>query len=222
MINRSKHELIGLLEEQIGFIKKSISDFTSNELEAKRVATNLRTLVHDTDRSTSLLMQLNSKHIGFINTNAPKGGMAYWCLSGVGMSNGIFDQNTPYIGLVGKELTGQEDRISIKYFPVFQKWTSPFPKIDFDSWWNTEIYDNRNGYTLTRKKLILNVVNKDGGAHIDVLDEEYNTFKNEDTIQFNVNDKVQGFDNIPVYSAVIQIAWELLGSIQDEIETIKM
>lgn len=221
MATNLKPQLIEYLEEQLGFIQKSISEFQNSELEAKRVATNVRTLVHDTHNSTSLLMQLNAKNIGFIDTNAPKGGMAYWYLSGVEMSNGNYNQNTPYVGIVGKELIGQQSGISIKYFPIYQRWTNGFAKINFDNWWNTEIYDNRKGYTLTRKKLILNVVNKDGGAHIDEPDLEYDAFKNEELIKFNVNGSLQGFDNIPVFSAVMQIAWELLNSIQDELDNIK-
>jgi hypothetical protein len=210
-------ELLEHLNEQIYFIEKSFENYDSNEIEAKRVATHIRTLVHDTSNSVSLLKKLDFKNIMFIDTNAPKSAFSYWKLDGIGMSNGVFD-NSPYIGIVGKELLGNSDgSISIKYFPIYKQWTNFIPKIDFETWWNAEIYDNRNGDILTRKGLILNVANKDGGAHIDNLKKEYKSFKKNDIIQFNVNGSLQGFDNIPAYSAVMQIAWELVETIKAEL-----
>ena len=210
-------ELLEHLKEQIYFIETSFINYESNEIEAKRVATNIRTLVHDTSNSISLLKKLNLKNIQFIDTNAPKSSISYWKLSNAGISNGVFG-NSPYIGIVGKELFGNEDgTMSIKYFPIYKQWEIFKPKIDFETWWNTEIYDNRNGDTLTRKGLILNVANKDGGAHIDNLKQEYKSFKKNDIIKFSINGKLQGFDNIPVYAAVMQIAWELVTSIKTEL-----
>lgn len=213
----NKTELLEYLQEQIYFIEKSIKDFDKNEIEAKIAAIHIRTLVHDTSNSVSLLKKLNSKNIKFINTNTPKNGFANWKLTNIGMSGG-FNEKTPYIGIVGKELIGNSDgTISIKYFPIYKEWTNCYSKIDFETWWNAEIYDNRKGDILTRKELILNVANKDGGVHIDNLKQEYKSFKKYDIIQFTVKDCLQGFDNIPAYPAVMQIAWELLNTIKEEI-----
>ncbi|MTH14146.1 hypothetical protein [Flavobacterium sp. LC2016-01] len=213
-------ELLQHLKEQIYFIEKCIEDYDKNEIEAKRVATHIRTLVHDTSISISLLKQLNLKERMYINTNVPKNAFAYWKVSHIGMSGGTINNQTPYIGIVGKEVYGNSDgSISIKYFPIYKEWKDFSPSMDFDTWWNAEIYDNRNGDVLTRKGLILNVANKDGGAHIDNLKQEYRSFKKNDIIQFKVNENLQGFDNIPAYPAVIQIAWELLNSIKNEINS---
>src|SRR5690554_4957228 len=138
-------ELLEHLKEQIYFIETSIENYENNEIEAKRVATNIRTLVHDTSNSISLLKQLNFKNIQFIDTNAPKNSFSYWKFDGVGISKGVFG-NSPYIGIVGKELFGNSDgTISVKYFPIYKEWKILKPQTDFETWWNTEIYDNRNG-----------------------------------------------------------------------------
>ncbi len=217
-----KNELLNHLDEQLYFLQKSINDYDQNEIEAKRAATIIRTLVHDTQNSTSLLNMLNAKNIEFIDTNAPKNAFANWKLSGVGMTGGnIFLQNTPYVGLVGKELTGSPDGIIISYTPIYKNWDKVDRKIDFNSWWNAEIYDNRSGDSLSRKGLVLNIANKDGGAHIDNLTKQYSSFKTANVLQFKVDGNLQGFDNIPAYPAVMQIAWELLYSIKDELANIK-
>ena len=58
-----RDELLKHLDEQLYFIEKSIEEFDKNEVEAKRVATNIRTLVHDTNNSSSLLNQLDRKSV---------------------------------------------------------------------------------------------------------------------------------------------------------------
>jgi len=216
-----RDELLKHLDEQLYFIEKSIEEFDKNEVEAKRVATNIRTLVHDTNNSSSLLNQLNAKHIKFLNTNAPKNSFANWQLTKVNMQGNVFDSNTPYVGIVGKHVIGSEEGISIKYFPIYKAWTNYNSYLDFDTWWTSEIYDNKVGDILTRKGLILNVANKDGGAHIDDLKQEYNSFKKSDILKFEVNETMQGADNIPAYPAVMQIAWELLHSIKKVLTIIK-
>ena len=216
-----KDELLKHLEEQLYFIEKSFEDYEKNEVEAKRVATNIRTLVHDTNNSTSLLKLLNGKQIPFLNTNAPKNSVAYWQLTKVNMQGNVFDANTPYVGIVGKHVIGSDEGINIIYSPIYKAWTNFNDYIDFETWWGAEIYDNKKGDVLTRKGLILNVANKDGGAHIDNLKQEYSSFKKSDILKFEVNGILQGADNIPAYPAVMQISWELFHSIKNAMSIIK-
>lgn len=216
-----KSELFTHLDEQLLFLKKSIADFDTHEIEAKRAATVIRTLVHDTKNSHSLLGQLNAKGIRFINTNAPKNALANWQLDAVNMSGNIFNEKTPYFGIVGKAVTGSPAGITINYFPIYKAWTNYTEKLDFDIWWNAEIYDNKQGDSLSRKGLILNIANKDGGTHIDNLKREYKSFKQSDVLKFNVDGDLQGADNIPAYSAVMQIAWELNESINAELTNLR-
>lgn len=39
-------------------------------------------------------------------------------------------------------------------------------------------------------------------------------------MQFNVNGNLQGFDNIPAYAAVMQIAWELVQTLKTELNIV--
>jgi len=222
MAQPSKQELLQHLDDHLDFIEKCIKDYKENERLAKRVATTIRVLVHDTQKSTSLLTLLGSKDIDFRTTNAPKGGMAFWKLTRVGMQGDIVNL-TPYIGIVAKEVTGTPERIELRYLPIYEQMPEGGRKVKFDNWWSENIYDNKKGYTLSRKQLVLNMVNKDGGAHVDEdgLDSNYASFKEQGVMQFVVNGNLQGFDNIPAYPAVMQIAWELGRSIKDELENIQ-
>lgn len=52
-------ELMNHLYEQMAFLKRSAEHYDAGEFsEAKRLAATLRVLLHDTDRSVSLLSQL--------------------------------------------------------------------------------------------------------------------------------------------------------------------
>jgi len=209
------------LKEQLYFLEKSIQDFDKNEIEAKRSASTLRTLLHDTSNSTSLLKHLNSKSIKFIDTSAPEGGFSNFDLANIRLDLDFiaFINNTPYAGLVAKEVKPHNGNLLMKFKPLYKHHNNSsarmYKDLDFDVWWNSKIFDSKTGYVLTRKDLILALANKDGGAHIDdKIDERYKYFKSGDLIIMNVNGVPQGFQNIPSYSSALQIAWETLHSIK--------
>ena len=53
---------IEALNEQLHFLESSLRDYAKYEIEAKRISTAIRILVHDTYKSTSLLQHLNFKN----------------------------------------------------------------------------------------------------------------------------------------------------------------
>ena len=53
---------IEALNEQLHFLEYSLRDYAKYEIEAKRISTAIRILVHDTNKSTSLLQHLNFKN----------------------------------------------------------------------------------------------------------------------------------------------------------------
>ena len=145
----------------------------------------------------------------------------------------------PYMGLVAKELMEVNGKVILRYVPLFMydnelsnqvhapmidnfPWGFGTPKevvkrgfVDFDSWWNSTIYEDDAGYKLTRKKLILNIRNTDGGSHIDdQLDDTYAKLKKKDLLTMNIDGNFQHFNNFPAYPSAIQIAWETFVSIK--------
>lgn len=209
-----RQELIEHLDKQIQLIKHNLDQIDNLEFIALDLAVHVRVLVHDTPNSTSLLKHLNSKNIDFYDTSVPINSIAYW--SGDLYIEGWNMNLIPHIGIVGKHVEALNDHeLEIKYFPVFKQWNVKQKKIDFQSWWNTIIFDNKEGVTLTRSELILNAAHTDGGAHVDNAKFPYKTFRKNDVLKFQLNGQIQGTKNIPVYSSIAQIAWELLESIQD-------
>lgn len=206
-IEQSQQELLSHLKEQIQFIKKSATDFDNGDItEAKRIAVHIRTLVHDTKNSTSLLSQLGIKEkILFLNSALP------------------YRSNTiSHTGLVYLKCSNTSDGVISTYSPFLNN-GPPIKKerITFIDWWEKKIVltDQRQNQ-FTRRDLILNVSNTDGGAHIDgKINKEYAELSRENSVGFvlvttkqNQPEKRESIKYIELAS-IRQVAFELLESI---------
>lgn len=151
-MNQTKEELIEHLQEHIGFLAASCISFDNGFLaEAKRMATSIRVLLHDTVSSKSLLGLLGIKEkISFINKAEP------------------FDGNSmvSHLGLVAMQSYNNK----ASYCALLDN-IPPYPDLKplkpFDEWWNEIVIKDNSGEKFTRKSLVLDLANKDGGAHVD-------------------------------------------------------
>jgi hypothetical protein len=92
------------------------------------------------------------------------------------------------------------------------EWYPGYLRLKFNDWWKKEVVNNR-GSSYSRMDLVINVANKDGGAHIDpALPSEYYSIKNSE-LSLIVDGMETRFDRNIVYASVAQIGWELLNSI---------
>ncbi|MBA2670092.1 MAG: SEC-C domain-containing protein [Gemmatimonadetes bacterium] len=154
-IPQSRSDLEAHLEEQLGFLDRSAEAFDAGfHSEAKRMATAIRVLVHDTGRSRSLLAQLGGKGTLFCDTSiAPEPGNLLPHASLAGISFGPAG-----VGHVAR-LDGDD--------PSWFRW------VEFDTWWNTVVF-KEECREMTRRGLVLSVADQDGGAHVDpTLNEMY-------------------------------------------------
>jgi len=204
-IKLSRDELISQLKEQISFLLTSAMLFDKWKIEeAKRIATQLRILFHDTGSSKSLLGQLNLKAIPFLNTANP------------------YDPKNlvSYVGLLKFKFHNPSGR---------RPWVIPrgtpdeLPqnsRLSFQDWWHMPVLVARGkikNITFSRKDIVLHVADTDGGAHVDnALDEHYVALSKWNaigilTIQNGVERPIEN----PILPCVRQIAHEVLVSIQD-------
>ncbi len=209
----TNQEFLESLNEQLYFLESSILSYSDVEFEAKRVSITIRILVHDTGNSISLLKSLNQKsNLKFINSASPNDGRLHSMTGMVGVRKSNRNQ---YFGLVAK-VNKDKKMVAV---PLFQQhlpeWYESYTKLGFQDWWEMEII-KINGIGITRRELILNVANKDGGAHIDhALPEKYHEVKNSSLI-LNIRGIETKFERNVVYASVVQIGWELLNSIKKE------
>ncbi|MDC4422556.1 hypothetical protein NQ683_17405 [Acinetobacter baumannii] len=188
-------DLLQHLKENIGFLEVSSKAFDEGfYAEAKRLATIIRVLVHDTSSSQSLLHLLGIKStLNFINTAYPVNPKNLMPHTGL-VSMQIGSKNTykaPLEGRLGSSEITQEK--------------------PFDSWWNEVVIIDSFRKEFTRKSLVLTLVNKDGGAHVDpVLKSDYADLKKNNSVGWAVTIGEESFPLLEVeLHSVRQIAFEL-------------
>jgi hypothetical protein len=199
---QTKGELVKHLKEQIAFMQASTASFDNGfEGEAKRLAIAIRILLHETEKSTSLLSQLVKKDISFYDSAIKHEPNAFqtFGLTSIRMTAGRG---------AGAEYKAPLDDRNIE-------------KIDFRRWWEENIiYKDGAGNIFTRRDLVTNVADTDGGAHVDPkLKEAYanlSRFNLTGLISY-VNGKQSSFKNTPVLPSIRQIAHEVLKTLKDEI-----
>lgn len=202
---QTQDELLDHLKDQIAFMKQSAASYDNGfEDEAKRLAVVIRVLVHDTKNSTSLLTLLNKKDMKFYDSSIP-----------------YHPENlAPYNGLIMMRMSTQEGASYVAPLDDGPPTRSRTKKIPFNTWWeNMFVIKDQNGKTFTRKDLVLNTVNKDGGAHIDPsLDEAFANLSRFNSLgwKFFRNNIEDDFSNSPVSASIRQIAHEALKTLKDE------
>lgn len=197
---QSKAELMIHLQDSMGFLEASSAAFDTGFVgEAKRLATTIRVLVHDTDRSKSLLGLLKFKmDMGYLNTTHvfnPNNLLSYHGLVGLSMVDG----NARYWAPLGDGPPSRNGKYVL-----------------FPDWWNQDVIVDSRKAKFTRRDLVLALANKDGGAHVDPnLDESYAHLTRNNSVGWMLSD---GTTQKPMLDIELhstrQIAYELLTSVK--------
>lgn len=93
-------------------------------------------------------------------------------------------------------------------------------KVSFRRWWDKVVVRDLTSATFTRRRLVLDVSNKEGGAHVDPkLDADYAKLSRFNSMGWKVS--VAGGPqhdpiNSPVLPSIRQIAHEVLRTLKDE------
>jgi len=199
-IIQTTEELQSHLNEQLEFLKTSAESYDDGFIgEAKRMATTIRVLLHDTSASLSLLGQLHLKNGKFFSTSVkePQVGAnqqkigSYAGLIGIFVGKGV-NGYVPYLDEIPSDITGY---------------------VDFDHYWNETIFVDNQGNNHSRKDIVLSVANQDGGSHVDPkLDEKYAKLSRQNSLGWMAGDDKGNW--VPVkgaeLAAIRQITHELL------------
>lgn len=206
-MKRGQTELEEDLQKQIRFLESSCSLYDAgDEGEALRIATTLRVLVHDTGKSHSLLGLLKLKStMKFLDSGAPIDPIPAKEGGGLMVMHGL-------PGLVGI-------RCSIKggqFIPVLSIRDHTPGYVSFKEWWENPCIPGHNKNRYMRKQLVLQMANKEGGAHIDKeIDEAYRQYtKSPLGMSFKVYGVEVGFINSAADASMRQIGWEALEALK--------
>ena len=202
-VPQTEDELNSHLREQIDFLRRSSQAYDEGfASEAKRLATVIRVLLHDTRNSTSLLTLLRKKDILFHDTS-----LGYDPRNKVSTMGLIMIRVGPDGASYVPPL---DDGPPIRYSKA---------KIAFEEWWNKIVFVDTRGNELTRKDLVLAVSNKDGGAHVDPqLNSAYAALTRFNSLGWKLiqNGIEKDFATKPELASIRQMSHEVLKSLKDE------
>jgi hypothetical protein len=205
-------DLIRHLNEQMQFLANSSDLFDGGQTaEAKRLATTVRILVHDTSRAQSLLGQLDLKNtLGFIDTSLepePR--------QPVRLSDGRYRvSRRKDAGLAQIRMSANE----VAFTPALGN--RPRRRLaPFEAWWTDPVLQDGQGRGFARKDLVLGLAHLDGGAHVDPeLPAAYAAVSRSNSLGWEVHrgGELLSLEN-PVLANVRQIAYELQLTLEEQL-----
>ena len=197
-IRLSEEDFLDHLSEQIQFLKISCEIYDRGmKIEGKRLATTIRTIVHDTGSSKSILGHLSCKNkMYYLNTAIPESLFGLCSFTTTTVDGGKSEYTPPLENLSEKRKEN--------------------PLITFQNWWEDMKVLSDGNNTFSRKDLVLNVANKDGGAHVDEkLPKRYAELTRQNTLNFYHEDQTGLMTDIKgvELASIRQIAFELTKSL---------
>lgn len=171
------------------------------------MATAVRVLVHDTATSKSLLTQLGEKdRLRFVDTAAHIDPSNLLPTPGLVLMNVTVGSGAKWVPPLDGELLGPHRQ---------------HPPLPFGRWWAMPVtkVPGPKGGLWSRKKFVLHIANKEGGAHVDPNEPEttIRSLEEENTLGFNYIDPVVGDQpmlNGPILPSVRQIGLEVQRTIE--------
>lgn len=212
---RPYSELLTKLQSQFGFLERSCASFDAgNEDEGEQLAHRVRLLLHDTDRARSLLHQLGVKAaLRYTDTSIHHERETRHLGGGLHAAT-----VTAHAGLVGWRTT---ESGSWTYSPSLEpKGDRINPPAAFDQWWRRPFLKDTEGRSITRKSVVLDVANKDGGSHVDpVIPEALRLLSSGSSLPFQTSSEDGSSEAIGgfVMATTRQIAFELMDTLQRDL-----
>jgi hypothetical protein len=147
-ISIDKGELKNHLKEQLELLEASAIRYDEGQkAEAKRISVSLRTMLHDTNRSTSLFKQLG-------------------ILEDLKVRDSADDYSAVRIGYTELLMVHQTD-LDVDWAPAFLANPQITKLTRFEDWWKRVVLIDSKAQVFTRKSIVVDMANQDGGAHVD-------------------------------------------------------
>lgn len=211
---RTPEELQEQLIRQRGFLRSRGEAFDAGNIdEAWALSPTVRVLVHQTDKSSSLLGQLQLQgQMRFLDTGSPVADQ--WFRK----PDGSLTQSINMLGAGLLYIKITDDLAN--WYPRLDTDPGTWSRIPFEKWWNQPILRSwsRPNRLWTRRTLVLALANKDGGAHVDPdIDEDFDCVLRRHAGRYIIA-AAGGQLNVqasPVPPSVRQISYELEMSITE-------
>jgi hypothetical protein len=223
---QTEQELKEHLKEQIEFLQRSAKAYDEGYTsEAKRIATTLRVLLYDSTPSNSSKSSKLSRPSRSLLTLLGKDRMKFYNTAMEYDSGIASNMKLVYIVVRGR---GDKDKGECEVFDdAFYRApldnllpdTDVNRKTEFRQWWNQIVIIDQKKNKFSRKSLVKNVSNQDGGAHVDPeLNDAYADLTRFNSLGWALisNNIEKKFSTNPELATIRQICHEVLKSLTDE------
>lgn len=212
-MGRTSEDLLVKLKIQIRFLAAACSRFDEGDAEeATEIASKARVLLHDTDTSRSLLGQVKVKdRISYLNTADPLDPRNL--LSHHGLL--VIKMTIPRSGQATFDPSTGEGG---QYVPALGD--GPVRLSPFQHWWHEIVIKDQAGTTWTRKQIVLELANKEGGSHVHPSQSgRYDKLANKNALGWIYGDGTteEPLTRNPVYASMRQIGYELEMTLKREL-----
>lgn len=201
---RNRPQLIEKIRQQVQLLHVLGEQFDAgHRVVSYPLSTVIRVLVHDTNLSHALLAQAGElKSMPFIDTSDP------------------IDPNNLLPSHGGLVLMKMTSGVGSEWVPSCELPPAPaaMPRdVQFAPWWHTDVMRDSNGTGWSRKRMVLAIANKEGGAHIDPDQPlDVRAIEEENSMGWSYRDPIKGsqpMSNGPLMPSIRQIAHELEQSV---------
>ncbi len=228
---RGDADLKAAFVEQVGLLLLACKNYDDGKRDAaKFMSVGLRTLLHQTPQSHSLLQQLGLRTGRFSEwpiggPPSPSAGQSVGLGSGWTLQiSGPIDKGPERnLGALSSAVTSS-CRLIVQFAgPGGGESVAPLSSYGteirrrFDHWWNCEVVRDLKGRTFCRRDLVLEIANTDGGAHVDPgLEERYLEFSRKNSLGWNFSANGKDWQAVPSphLACMRQIAHEVLITLQ--------
>ncbi|KIA73407.1 hypothetical protein ANMWB30_23340 [Arthrobacter sp. MWB30] len=214
------HELeredINHFVEQLDFLDSSCMLYDAgSRAEAKRLATTVRVLLHDTKFSTSLLRRLGLKEA----VSWADGVVDEWLKDVIKEQGAGQLMSVSLLTTIKLPVGFLESPDLVKYVPVCEVQVLGERWVPFDYWWTATRIVDGDLRSVSRKQIVLYLANKAGGAHIDDLPESWQRIERESGMGIRLSN-IPGntaADDSPIPAAMRQIAEEVRFTLRENL-----
>lgn len=150
MVQRTPAGYLNLLKEQYSLLRDAVEDFyAGKEVRAIDISVRIRTLVHGTTSSTPYLAFIDSDFLDLMIYHLPR------------------RKDRPDAVLVIKQPIMLSGDGSARFQrPTFVEPGAEYELVPIRQWWNEE-YLVLGSVRSSKRQIVLDLANKDGGAHVD-------------------------------------------------------
>ena len=192
-----RKEVCELLKEQLHRLSQQAIIYDTGDYSiAKEMVVKLRVIFHNTNNSKSLVRQLGFHKKKYLDTGKKYDATNYATFHGLLQIH--LDTNRAELK---PRLNIHEGRY-----------------VNLENWWGLKkIIVDKNKKAFTRKEIVLEVANKDGGAHVDPeINIDYDELSRNNSINWEVkkNGELSEINN-PVFPSIRQIVYETIESFKE-------